>query len=132
MKTHLIMYHFARKKLDNYILDKVMKSSWSLKHLDPQLFTTELLEVLLSRDYNDSLRYVAGKRDELINESLVEKSLAGNMSMNYQYIPDNLKTGELSRKAIYISLDNLKHVPNRYILIYVMDVTQVKYRDGTT
>lgn len=109
-----------------------MKSSWSLKHLDPQLFTTELLEVLLSRDYNDSLRYVAGKRDELINESLVEKSLAGNMSMNYQYIPDNLKTGELSRKAIYISLDNLKHVPNRYILIYVMDVTQVKYRDGTT
>jgi hypothetical protein len=121
---------FRTEELNKYILSKVIDSRWSLKHLDPQLFTTELLVTVLARDYSDDLQYVIGKRNDLVNTSLIHISVYGRMSQNFKYIPDEFITVELCRKLVAKTLSNLQFVPNRYILSDVMDDKIMNYRDG--
>ena len=108
-------------KINQKILENVRSRNCPLRLLNKSLITRDLLEPFLVQDYDDSLKDVVGYRDDLIDASLIEMATSNPNTRNFKYIPNNLKSIEMCRKFVKISLDNLLWVPSCYKLNEVTD-----------
>lgn len=139
---HLSLDHIKcrTEKIENKIFENVTNGRWSFKYLPKKLITRDLLEKTVVKDYDDSLQYVVNHRlvklgwdgisshlsDDLVDESLVTLATSNPKSSNFRYVPDSLKTIEMCRKFIKLSIHNLMWTPNKYKLSDVTDYTILK------
>jgi len=114
------------EKIETKILENVTNGKWSLQWLNKKLITRELLEKFLVQDYDFSLQYVVGSRDDLVDAALVELATTNPKSSNFPYVPDHFKTLEMCRKQIAIHPHYLAYIPNKYQLHDIVGTAIVK------
>lgn len=119
---------FKSDKIEQYILNKVKDCKFSLKYLNKNLITRDILEKFVIQDNDDSLQYIVNIRDYLIDETLIQLATSNDKSLNFKFVPNKFKTIDMSRKFVNINFQNLKYVPNQYKIKDIVSREMLKYQ----
>lgn len=115
-------------KINAKILDCVRNKGWKLSKIDGSLITRELVEMVLVRDHDSSLKYIFEKRSDLIDQQIIDLSVRNPNSRNFPFVPDNYKTLEMCKRFVKISISNLYYVPSKFTFDQIVE-DKSKFKD---